>query len=131
MTFLSLQAAPPAAGRAAMNALVSAAKARWAERSTRIAVITLGLSAVVGFGWLTVEQVSTYADKLMGLVALAGLFANVVVPDNNRAVDAAAAADAAVDAAVKMATEAAEKAAGPGARGISIAVSNVADKLGL
>ena len=112
-----------------LDALYAAAKARWAERSTRVAVFALVPTVLVGLGWLTMDDVAAYADKIVAMIGVAGLVANAITPDGNKAIGAAAAADEAVDAALKVVTEAAEKAAGPGAREASLAVSNIIDKL--
>ena len=114
-----------------MDKLTAFLRARLAERSSRIQLATLALLGLGVAGVLTVEQITHYADKLLALTAVLGPLAGVLMPDHNRAVDAAAAQDAAIAAAVALATEAAEKAAGEGAREVSLAVSQLADKAGL
>ena len=114
-----------------MSKLTAFLRARLAERSSRIQLATLVLLALVVGGVLTVEQITHYADKLMVLVAVLGPLAGVLMPDNNSAIDAAAAQDAAVAAAVALAAQAAEQAAGEGARDVSLAVTRLAEKVGL
>ena len=110
-----------------MTSALAFFRARWAERSTRIQMIVLVLLALVLAGVLTVDQITENASKLLGLIAVLGPLAGALMPDNNKAVDDAAARDAAIAAAVALATKAAEDAAGPGARELSRAVSDVVD----
>jgi hypothetical protein len=55
----------------------------------------------------------------------------MLVPDKNRAIEAAAQSDEAVKAALDLATEAAERAAGAKATQLAQTVGGLADKLGL
>lgn len=114
-----------------MSKLLPFLRARLAERSTRIQVVTLLLLALVGAGVVTIEQVHAYAGQIMALVAVLSPLATALVPDFNHDVAAEAQVDAAVDLATAVVTQAAEQAAGEGAKQVGEAVASVATKLGL
>ncbi|CAH2606229.1 conserved protein of unknown function (plasmid) [Rhodovastum atsumiense] len=114
-----------------MDKILSFLRARLAERSSRIQLVVLLMLLLVLAGAVTLDQLTAWTDKIVALVTVLGPLAGILVPDNNRAVDAAAAQDAAVAAALKIATETAEKAAGPGARQASLAISSAVERLGL
>ena len=114
-----------------MSDVLSFLRARFAERSTRVQAVMLVLLGLVLTGVVTADQIAAWSDKIIALVAVLSPLAGMLVPDGNRAIEAAAAQDEAVAAALDLATAAAERAAGPGARETSLAVSRAVEKLGL
>lgn len=78
-----------------MSGFLEFARARLAERSSRVQLVMLALVALVLAGLVTMEQIDAWIAKIAAVIAVAGPMAGVLIPDPAKAPDAEALARAA------------------------------------
>lgn len=82
-----------------MSNVLAFLKARLAERSTQVQILTAAICAAVAAGLVSVAQVTSWTTGIMSLLAVAAPIVGMLVPDGTSATSSAGAADTLIEMA--------------------------------